>query len=218
MLYLAVCMWLKICLYLAKWLRRDNVKFKTCKETLVFFFSLPPAHSLLVCSLLPVPARYSSQDWIHHSQALPHSHWTEPAHSAEPVLCLAEKSQNSSSERTPPPAPSSCSHHSLGPSRRPLQVWWQQQRAEQTQARISHGAHLGVLGIFFTSDETHRHQTLSYDGHSHLPFPRNQSPLNTGAISAPRLSPCPLWYEAAASWQGQRCRCCSVLFLLCKNA
>lgn len=209
MLYLAVCMWLKICLYLAKWLLRDNVKFKTCKETWVFFFfPFPPAHSLLVCSLLPVRALYSSQGWIHHSQ---------------PCLTATGQGLSSALLRKARPAPLT-EHHPCSQQLQPPQLWPLQEasaglvataKAEQTQARISHGAHLGVLGLF-TSDQTNtKPRVMVATATSQSPGSRAlwaQEPFQLQAVTLSLLT------RAAASWQWHTADFAWFCFCCAKNA
>lgn len=211
------CLWLKICLYLAKWLLCDNVKFKTCKETLVIlFFSLSPCQFSLSVFSAPCPCSVFQPGLDPPFPGTPHSHWTLfPAGPASLCrTCLLPCWEKTD------PAPSSCSHCSLGPSRRPLQVWWHGRYNSKGQSRPRQGLVIELIWVFelLTSDQTQKCQTLRY-GHSHLPSPRNQTPLNKGAISAPTLSPSPLDTQQQAPgtgiWWGWFC---SVLLLLCKNA
>lgn len=162
-----------------------------------FPFPLPILSECVPCSLSPLctPARAGSTIPRHCLTATGHPSLQGLPHSAEPALCLAEKNQTNYSETEPPPAPSSCSHRSLGPSRRPLQDWWHGSCNNKGQSRPRQGLVIELTcefwGFLFTSDQTHKYQTLTCDGLSHLPSPKSQTPLNTGAISAPRLSPCP---------------------------
>lgn len=153
----------------------------------VLFFSFSPC-PFWVCSLLPIPARAGS--------SIPR-HWTLFLQNLSSALL--RKTRKTWDKTTP------WSQHLLPTASRRL-CRCGGTAATPAQGKPGQGLVTELAwelwGFLLTSDQTQTpNPELWWPQPS--PSPREVPPLDTAAISAPGLSPCPLWHAATAagSWQ-----------------
>lgn len=170
-----------------------------------FFFPFPPAHSLLVC-----PCSIFQPGLDPPFPALPHSHWTGP------VLCLAEKSQTSSSDRTLPLLPAVAATTALAPPGGLCRSGGN----SKGQSRPRQGLAMELIwefwGFLFTSDQTNtKPRVMVATATSQSPGSTAlwaQEPFQLQAVTLSLLT----W--AAASWQWHTADFAWFCFCCAKNA